>query len=697
MRKTSWLVGVLILQLALRVWAQTCGNCCTAPTCGLYVSSEGCGCSCDDTCVQSNNCCANFFSTCLVPLVSSISPVSSNSNGGTITVRGLFFGDGAAVEYRSNCYNDSNPPPLGPLGRPLWNLQEFRLYQGTLATSILVCNQTWNVVQWSDNQIICNLPPEIRSQNLNPWIRNKFRFSGNNTGLFFSVNRPTTTSVTPPTLGPTTGGRIITITGNSFTLFPTATVGGRDCPVINATHTRVVCTVPAGGGFVQEIRIRTALSLSSGSIQQSNNNLRPNYDAPSISSVTPLNGPTAGGVVLTLIGTNFGVSPEVRINNVVCGLVAGSLLANHTSVRCNLPVGVGASLSITLHGPWVSTSFSSFSYNRPNITAFGGTSLTSGGGIISMSGINFGASNLINSQVTMTMNEKPVTILNSSNHNRIFAVAPAGEGQNVPVTFTVGGQQPVNPVRFSYIPPAINLLNFSSSATRGGGRLTLSGSSFSLSGSVSVNDKDCSIISYNHTHIICSIPPGSGAVNPVRVSVSGVLSNSRNFAYSPPQVTAVSPLNGPTDGSVFLTVFGANFASSGVVTIGGQNCVQNGGFWNDSVIICRTPEFQGTNLSISINVAGQISDVLGSRFNYDPPQIIDAGPSFGPTSGGTVLSIFGSNFGVISGASVRIGSLSCLIQSQTHSLILCLTPSGTGQNLTVSLTVGGQNLFRALT
>jgi hypothetical protein len=45
-----------------------------------------------------------------------------------------------------------------------------------------------------------------------------------------------------------------------------------------------------------------------------------NYLAPTLSSVSPTNSPTKGGVVLTISGTNFGLTGNVTVGGAPCPL-----------------------------------------------------------------------------------------------------------------------------------------------------------------------------------------------------------------------------------------------------------------------------------------------------------------------------------------------------------------------------------------
>jgi len=76
--------------------------------------------------------------------------------------------------------------------------------------------------------------------------------------------------------------------------------------------------------------------------------------------------------------------------------------------------------------------------------------------------------------------------------------------------------------------------------------LTLSGSGFGVSGTVTVDGSLCSVLTYTDTEITCDLPPGVGSSVPVVVvSSAGKTSNTTRFTYlgSPPaEVSGLSAM-----------------------------------------------------------------------------------------------------------------------------------------------------------
>ncbi len=188
------------------------------------------------------------------------------------------------------------------------------------------------------------------------------------------------------------------------------------------------------------------------------------------------------------------------------------------------------------------------------------------------------------------------------------------------------------------------------------------------------------VVVVDSTAITCSTPPGTGTVN-IEVlnqdGQSGLLSAA--FTYDvvpPPTVTDVSPGNGPESGGTSVTVTGTNFMNGASVKFGG-------GFASAVVVVstteitCNTPSGSGT-VDVVVRNADGDSDTLSSAFSYDPPpSITSVSRDHGPESGGTNVTITGTNFDV--SASVTVGGVSALnVSVVSPASISCTTPGGIG-------------------
>ena len=123
-----------------------------------------------------------------------------------------------------------------------------------------------------------------------------------------------------------------------------------------------------------------------------------------------------------------------------------------------------------------------------------------------------------------------------------------------------------------------------------------------------------------------------------------------------PTVLSVSPTSGPTAGGTEVAISGANFAAGATVTIGGV-AATNVKFVSSTGIQATTGARAAGTADVTVTVSGR-PGTLPSAFTYvalPPPTITSISPSSGSTTGGTTVTVTGSNFA--SGATVSIGAV----------------------------------------
>ena len=152
-----------------------------------------------------------------------------------------------------------------------------------------------------------------------------------------------------------------------------------------------------------------------------------------------------------------------------------------------------------------------------------------------------------------------------------------------------------------------------------------------------------------------------------------------------PTINDVNPMNGPTKGGSIITISGTNFGTGNTnvqptATVGGAACQQV--VWVSSTsLLCETPDGVGGHKSVMVSVAGMNSAPdQDAIFNYDPPTVEAIEPGHGAASGGTMVTIIGSNFGATNNnPSVTIGGRPCQnVVWLSNSKLQCLTPAGIG-------------------
>jgi len=367
---------------------------------------------------------------------------------------------------------------------------------------------------------------------------------------------PVLTGIAPPT-GPTQGGTTLTITGSNFGPSGTVMVGASSCNVTVYSAGYIECVSPAGEGTSNAVSVRYLWMTSNTALFA--------YDPPTVLSVTPQTGPTAGGQRVRVQGSNFGLNPLVTIGSVQCT----NITRTHTTINCTVGAGQGTSLPVQVG---VLTQFSNadrlFNYLPPTITDFSPSRAnTAGGALLTVTGTNFGTSGLVEIGVYRCNN----TVYNDT--TVICTIAP-GEGANLVVRITVSGQVALSAGGFTFFDPVLTSINPTTGPTAGNTTIQVMGDNFGFTPRVIIGGLDCPVVWNNHTVANCTLPAQEGTNLTVQVTVASLSSAALPlFAYLPPVITSTTPITLPTLGAATLTIGGTNFGrNQGSVLVGGRTC-----------------------------------------------------------------------------------------------------------------------------
>ena len=237
------------------------------------------------------------------------------------------------------------------------------------------------------------------------------------------------------------------------------------------------------------------------------------------------------------------------------------------------------------------------------------------------------------------------------------------------------------------------------SGSCGGGAITAvsGGSSVSLVGAALAASSSCNFsikvtgatagVKNNTTGAITSNESGSGAT-------SNTATLTVNPAYSAPTVTSIGPNAGPTTGGTSVTITGSNFTGATMVKFGSTAATS---FTVNSAtqITAISPAGNG-KVDVTVTIPGGSSAISSAgQFSYAlpaeaAPTVTSVGPNAGPTTGGTSVTITGSN---LTGATmVRFGSTaarSFTVNSATQ--ITAISPAGNGKVDVIVTTPGGSS------
>src|SRR5450830_1195666 len=179
---------------------------------------------------------------------------------------------------------------------------------------------------------------------------------------------PTVSSISP-TSGPTTGGTSVIITGTNLTGATAVRFGATNATgfTVNSA-TQITATAPAGTGTV-DVRVTTGGGTSAtGSADQFTY-----VAAPTVSSLSPSTGLTAGGAIVTITGSNLTGATAVRFG---ASNALSFNVASATQITATAPAGTGTvDVRITTPGGTSATSAADqFTYvAAPTVTSISPT------------------------------------------------------------------------------------------------------------------------------------------------------------------------------------------------------------------------------------------------------------------------------------------------------------------------------------
>ncbi|MGY3117865.1 hypothetical protein ACVWXQ_001802 [Bradyrhizobium sp. S3.14.4] len=306
----------------------------------------------------------------------------------------------------------------------------------------------------------------------------------------------------------------------------------------------------------------------------------------------------------------------------------------------------------------------------------GGTSVVITGanftGTTGAGGVKFGATN--------------ATSYTVNSNTQITATAPAGSAGTVDVTVTNGSTSPTSAAdQFTYVaPPTVTAISPTSGPTGGGTSVIITGTNFSTTtGAAGVKFGAINAASYtvnSNTQITATSPAGTGTVDVTVTTVGGTSATtaSDQFTYvGAPTVTSISPTSGPGAGGTTVTITGTNFSGATAVVFGAA--AATGVTVNSATQITATSPAGTSTIDIRVTTAGGTSATSAAdQFTYiASPIVTSISPTAGPQTGGTVVTITGTNFTGVTAVSFG-GTAATGFTFNSATSITATSPPGTG-------------------
>ncbi|RAO65100.1 uncharacterized protein BHQ10_001112 [Talaromyces amestolkiae] len=500
---------------------------------------------------------------------------------------------------------------------------------------------------------------------------------------------PTVSGINPTT-GPTSGGTPLLIAGTNLSGATLVTFGSGTSSVTatpsSSTATTVSVTTPVWPFAPGTARV-TVTTPGGSSTQPVFFNYQ-SITAPTLTSLSPNNGPVTGGNVTTITGTGLLNTTNVSFTQGTITVNAPSFaVLSSTQVAVVVPpapVGAGpASVNVT-NGAGTSATPLTYTYNivrpLPVVTsAVPNTGPAAGGNSVSLTGTGFTFATQVNFGTTPALS---FTVINDTS---ITAIAPPGSGT---VTITVTGPTGTGTgVPYTYNPapvPSITSLTPSSGPISGGNTVTITGTNLNTVTGITFGSVPATaFVILSPTAINITAPAGT-APGPVNLTVTSGTFVSPPVPYTYialPAPTAIFPTAGVISGGTPAAITGTGLAGTTSVLFGSTPAIITGVVGDTEVDLIIPAHAVGTVPITVITPGGSDSSL---SFGFQPPPVItSSSPTQGPTTGGTTVSINGA--GLINATGVFFGGTpAASFNVVSDNLITAVSPPGTGA---VSVTV----------
>jgi hypothetical protein len=344
--------------------------------------------------------------------------------------------------------------------------------------------------------------------------------TSNGIGFIYTTATPVISTVVP-NQGPVAGGNTVTLTGSAFSGATAVRFGTTASSFTLVSPTQATATAPAGGAGTVGVTITTPGGTSAG--------VPYTYVlAPTLSGVTPIQGPLAGGNTVTLTGTNltgagavaFGGSPAVSFTVVsatqITAVPPTAAAAGPVAVTVTTPGG-GTPGDVTYYylAPPQLTAGSPAS----GPTAGGNTVVLTGSGLVTATAVRFGATAAAFTVVSDT---------------QINAVAPAGSAGSVAITVvTPGGTS--GAVGYAYqAAPTLSAVAPNQGPVSGGNIVTLTGTDLAGATTVLFGTLPAAFTVVSDTRLTATAPPAPAGTVAVTVTTPSGTTPGIPYTRLPP-------------------------------------------------------------------------------------------------------------------------------------------------------------------
>jgi hypothetical protein len=493
---------------------------------------------------------------------------------------------------------------------------------------------------------------------------------------------PTVSGISPMS-GPLGGGTLVTITGTSFTGATAVDFGATlatNITVVSATS--ITADSPAGTGTVD-----VTVTTPAGKSPTSPADQFTYAAAPTVTGISPTNGPAAGGTPVMITGTDFTGATAVQFGTAPA---LSFMVVSATSITADSPAGTGT-VDVTVTTPSGQSATSSadqFTYvPAPTVIAVSpGFGPAAGGSVVTITGSNFAGATAVDFGKNAAPN---FTVVSNTS---IAALSPPGTGVVDVVVTSPGGKSATSTSDLFTYAPTVTGVSPTSGSAGGGTSVKITGTGFSGATAVDFGTVPATNFTVSSaTSITATSPAGIGLVNVTVTGPAGTsaVSAADEFSYGP-TIFGISPSAGPKGGGTLVSIAGLGFTGATAVDFGTVPATSFT-FVSDTSITAISPAGTGVvNVTVT-TPAGTSPASSADQFTYTAaPTVTRVSTRSGSQLGGDAVTITGTNLAGVT--AIHFGTTAAkTLLSDTGTQIVVVSPEAPiagAVNVTVT-TAGG--------
>ena len=369
--------------------------------------------------------------------------------------------------------------------------------------------------------------------------------------------------------------------------------------------------------------------------------------APDISSQNVTSGSTAGGTLVTILGTSlsgatvdFGANPAT----VLASLSTDSKIVVLSPAATNTEV-VDVTVT-TAYGTATETDGFIY-YDPPTLTSISqSTGTTAGGTLIVITGDNISGASAV------YFGSVPAIVFFSMPDGTLWAFSPAGNPSTVDVTVVNrGGTSPTSPAdQFTYLaPPSVANISPAAGPIAGGTMVTIDGTGLTNATEVDFGGVQATSFTINSDGSITADSPAVNNPATVEITVDtpvGRSSGADQFTYAAtPGIGSLSATSGTRDGGNYVSIYGSDLDGASAVYFG-TNAATILNVSSSEIDVFSPAGIVGPAVDVTVVTPGGTSPSgAQDRFSYfqAAPVVTGISPATGTSAGGETVTITGTD------------------------------------------------------